>query len=86
MTTMQIISPSTATQLYNRLSDVERIRVRTATPGQLEHLAVTAFTADLPGVNSADATALLTEVQLKLKQRWTEVSEGPWWEGPAWKG
>jgi hypothetical protein len=50
-----------AITLFNRLTEVEKIGLRMATPGTIEHLADTVYRGDLRDVEPAERAAVLTE-------------------------
>lgn len=52
-----------ATTIFARLSEVEKIKLRMASPSVVEHLANTSFVVDMPDLAFEDRTAVLTEVQ-----------------------
>ena len=52
-----------ALKLFARLSEVEKIGLRGATPGRIEYLADTHYQVDMYGLSLDERTAILTEVQ-----------------------
>lgn len=52
-----------AQRIFYRMTEVEKIQVRAATPGRLEYLADTNFRSDMPLLPFDDRTAVMVEVR-----------------------
>jgi hypothetical protein len=50
-------------KLFNRLTEVEKIGLRGATPGRIEYLADTAYKGELFGIGLDERIAIVTEAQ-----------------------
>jgi len=50
-----------AITLFNRLTEVEKIGLRMASAGTIEHLAATVYQGDLRNTNPVERAAVLTE-------------------------
>lgn len=51
-----------AITLFNRLTETEKVGLRMASPGTIDHLAHTSYLGDLRNVDPQERTAVLTEV------------------------
>lgn len=74
-----------AIKLFNRLTEVEKIGLRRATPGAIEYLADTAYRVDLTHIAPAERPAVLTEAQAlcNLASAAKEAETG--FDGVTWK-
>ena len=77
---LHTVEPKTAQQLVGRLTEVERILIRRATPDGLEHLRTAAFASDGPVTPEA-----MTEVKRILDEQFAEASSRTnWWHSQPW--
>lgn len=53
----------TAIRLFNRLTEVEKMGIRGASPDRIAHLAYTAFGSDLPLMSNAERLVIVTETK-----------------------
>lgn len=63
----------TADAFIARLREVERMNIRMANEGTLEHLRQTTFAYDML------TPEVMAEVKQKLHAQFAELSSGPWW-------
>jgi hypothetical protein len=56
-----------ATIIFGRLSEVEKMQLRRASPGTVEHMADTVYRVDMPALPFEERVAILTEVQAIAK-------------------
>ena len=66
-----------ATRIFNRMTKVEKIQLRMATPDGIAYLAREDYRGDLFGVNHADATMVLTEVRALCDLEFAQRSDLP---------
>jgi len=74
-----------AVKLFNRLTEVEKIILRGATPGRIEYLADVNYRGDLLAVPSAERAAVLTETQALCVLAAAEKSADAGFDGVTWK-
>ncbi len=72
-----------AIKLFNRLTEVEKIGLRMATPGRIEYLADAEYRGDLINVEKSERPAVLTETaalaKLQSAARSADLSFGQTW-------
>jgi hypothetical protein len=74
-----------AVKLFNRLTEVEKIGLRGATPGRVEYLADTAFLGDLVNELAGDRALILTEVQALCNLELASKVADAGFSGVTWK-
>jgi hypothetical protein len=52
-----------ATIIFSRLTEVEKLKLRAASPGAIDYLANTAYLSDMPDQSFEERAAVLTEVR-----------------------
>jgi hypothetical protein len=75
---LQTIEPKTSAQLLARLTEVEKIAIRKATPDALEHMRQTRFISD------AVTPEVMAQTAAALEADFTSFSEGPFWARQTW--
>ena len=72
-----------ALKLFGRLTEVEKIALRAASPGRLEYLANTAFLSDLPAIPFDERVAIVAEAaalsNLQSSSRAASLEFGQTW-------
>jgi hypothetical protein len=70
--------PKTADLFIGRLREIEKINIRKANEGELEHMRQTIFLSD--GITED----VMAEVKQRLDAGYRSGSEGEWWEKQTW--
>jgi len=78
--TITTVKPKTAKQLLARLTEVERIGIRSASPGRLEFLRLSSLASDGPVTAQA-----LAEVKEILDAEFQSFECRDWWVTQTWK-
>ncbi len=74
-----------ATKIFNRMTEIEKIEVRGATPGRLDHLADTDFRVDMPLATFDERCAVLKEVHALCMLEFAAKSNTTVFSGVTWK-
>lgn len=74
-----------ATQIFNRLSEVEKIKIRAAGPDRLAHLADTSHSVDMPLKSFDERVETMQEVQALCMLEMATKSGRTTFDGITWK-
>lgn len=75
---LHTVAPKTAELFVARLRETEKIGIRMANEGALEHLRQTVFAADMI------SPEVMVEAKALVDAKFKELSAGPWWEKQLW--
>ena len=75
---LHTVAPKTADLFIGRLREIEKIQIRMANEGALEHLRQTVFLAD------NISPEVMAEVKVRLMEDFAKLSAAPWWEKQVW--
>lgn len=67
-----------ADQMIARMTEVEKIRVRGATPEALEYMRISQFLSDGPSHGT------MTKVKARLDAEYTTAFDAKWWDTQTW--
>lgn len=74
-----------ATQIFQRLTEVEKIHLRAASADRVDFLADTAHRADMPNSSQTDRFSVMKEVQALCLLEFASKSAQPGFNGTTWK-
>ena len=74
-----------ATKIFLRMTEMEKIQVRGASHGVLDHLAETSFRSDMPLQSFDERTAVMREVQSLCLLEFANKSQVKDFSGVTWR-
>lgn len=74
-----------ATQVFSRLTEVEKINIRGAGPDRLDFLADTAHRSDLPNTTFQERSEVLQEVHALCLLEFSTKGSSNQFDGVTWK-
>ena len=75
----------TATRIFNRLTEIEKIAIRGAGPDRLDYLANVSHRVDMPIMSFDERTAVMKEVQALCALESASKSGDTGFNGVTWK-
>ena len=74
-----------ATAIFNRMTEVEKMKVRGASPDRLDYLGETSFRSDMPALSFDERCAVMKEVHALCMLEFSSKGNVKDFSGVTWK-
>lgn len=74
-----------ATRIFNRLTEVEKMAIRSASPDRLDYLADATHRSDMPDTTFDERVTTMTEVHALCFLEFATKGQNPLFSGVTWK-